>query len=214
MARLVAWQQSLAPGLVMLLASLPAAPAARQLSGRLRLLATSQSSRRLEGMLAPHVPRRRSERVKAVLSVLWLLEAFLVVILLLDLINGLSAPAVTDPVLSDADTPSLGLIFVAVVVMPALILAVRWKQRQALDEEARQAAEERWATQLRAGDLLHAYSILYLQPGAPLHIAQAAYAAAMKRCHPDVAGGDSATAIRLNWAIGMIRARTGPGDVP
>src|SRR6185312_12173181 len=48
--------------------------------------------------------------------------------------------------------------------------------------------------------------ILNIQVGAPLHIAEAAYRAAMKRNHPN-AGGTVEQARNLTWAIEQLRAK-------
>jgi hypothetical protein len=149
---------------------------------------------RLRALLAA----QPSGRLQAALSGLLLVEAFLACLLLGHLIGDLDA----NP-LSNAQPPNdVGLLFAVVVLMPALILATRAQYR------ATQAEEQRRARMLRLvdGDLARAYSILYLQPGAPLHIAQAAYAAAMKQAHPDRPGGDTRSAAELNWAIATIRA--------
>lgn len=130
-----------------------------------------------------------------------LLEAFCAYILLIHLFADLTASPFGDP----QPPNDTGLAFVAIVVLPALLLAVR---SQYTTTRAREVEREREALhRLRqAGtDLARAYTILYLQPGAPLEIAQAAYTAAMKRAHPDLAGGDTAAAAELNWAIATIR---------
>lgn len=67
-----------------------------------------------------------------------------------------------------------------------------------------------WATSTSAqashtDALADAHAALYLTPDAPLWMAEAAYRAAQKQYHPDIAGGSHTAAARINRAIAIIR---------
>jgi len=53
--------------------------------------------------------------------------------------------------------------------------------------------------------LADAHAALYLTADAPLWMAEAAYRAAQKQYHPDIAGGTHTAAARINRAIAIIR---------
>lgn len=158
--------------------------------------------RRVAPSLMAQLPQRLPDRLKALLVALWLLEAFLVCDVVIAFISWLDTP---QSVFGATQGPSTISIFAAIVVFPSLILATRGKYRQALESDAQRAATLERAAGYQLTDLERACRILYVQPDVPLHIAQAAYAAAMKRHHPDVAAGDDSTAKELNWAIETIR---------
>ncbi len=166
-----------------------------------RTLQSGALTQRLPPALAAHLPERTAERLTVVLVTLWLLEAFVAVNILLAFVAWLAAPP---SVFGGAQGPGTLSLFVATVVLPGLILLTRRQRQRALEldmeqEELRQMPE-----------LERACRLLYIQPYAPLHIAQAAYAAAMKKHHPDVAGGDDARARELNWAIETFREHSRP----
>lgn len=184
----VAWRQVLKRTLT--------APLILRLAERAAGLLALPPVARLRPLVAAWIPQRSLERLKAALVGLWLLESFLASTLIIAVINWMD----------DQQVPiSSGLAVAAIVILPSLILVVRWKLRDVMDEEARWAAEHQWQARAQASTLARAYRILYLQPGAPLHIAQAAYVAAMKKGHPDVASGNDKAAREFNWAIETIR---------
>ena len=53
-------------------------------------------------------------------------------------------------------------------------------------------------------EIASAYAVLWLRPGAPLSVVQAAYRALASRYHPD-AGGDALAMHRLNEAYETLR---------
>jgi DnaJ-class molecular chaperone len=55
-------------------------------------------------------------------------------------------------------------------------------------------------------EIADAYAVLWLRPGAPLSVVQAAYRALASRYHPD-AGGDPLAMRRLNEAYETLRAQ-------
>lgn len=175
-------------------------PAARQLltpaARHLRALWETPRVQRLLRWLMARLPHRVSERLTVLLTALWLLEAFLSCEVIIAFIAWLQAPQY---LFGATSGPSAGQLFLAVVILPACILATRWKQRQVRDDEAQRVAP------LLATDLERACWLLYVQQDAPLYIVQAAYVAAMKKEHPDVAGGDDSRARELNWAMETIR---------
>jgi hypothetical protein len=132
------------------------------------------------------------------LAALLLLEAILVGDVLGVFIAAPPAPPFD---VGPAPGPSTASLFMVTTVVPGLILAVLWRWQRARRVEARQAASQQMA------DLERASRLLYVQPDAPLHIARAAYAAAMKRHHPDLSGGDDRRARELNWAMQTFRAQ-------
>lgn len=183
-------------------------PAVRQLlaraAGHTRALWQTPRVQRAQRSLVAHLPRRASERLTVLLIALWLLEAFLASEIIIAFIAWLQAPQY---LFGATPGPGAAQLFMAIVVLPGCILATRWKQRQARDDEAQRVAP------LLATDLERACWLLYVQPDAPLHIVQAAYVAAMKKEHPDVAGGDDSKARELNWAMETIRQQAkGAGD--
>lgn len=83
------------------------------------------------------------------------------------------------------------------------------QQRQKDEQQRRQQEYERQRQQKSTPpqpktDLERAYELLFVQFGAPIEIAEAAYKTAMKRAHPD-AGGTDEQARKLSWAIEAIR---------
>lgn len=142
-----------------------------------------------------------SQRLKMGMAGLLLLEAFCAYILLIHLVADLTASPFGNP----QPPNDTGLAFATIVVLPALLLTVRSQYTKTRACEAEREREALHRLRQAGTDLARAYAILYLQPGAPLEIAQAAYTAAMKRAHPDLAGGDTAAAAELNWAIATIR---------
>lgn len=176
-------------------------PALERAKSAVQDVLASPALERAKGAVQAQLPTLRSERWQAAYVVLWLVEAFVVTSMILGFVNTWATPEAPD---------EMGLDFAAIVLVPSLLLAVHWKYRAAKAEERRTAEERRLRearTRARGGDLARAYALLYLQVGAPLHIAQAAYTAAMKRAHPDVAGGSARRAAELNWAIETIRRR-------
>lgn len=165
-------------------------------------VAIARELQRLQEFLAA----QSSARLKGALTGLLLLEAFFVCILLFHLVDDLDASPL------DASQPpnDTGLAFTVIVIMPTLILALRSQYMKTREAEQRRAIEARRMARQVGAELARAYGILYLQPGAPLHIAQAAYTAAMKHAHPDTPGGDTAAAAELNWAIATIREHAVP----
>jgi hypothetical protein len=167
-----------------------------QLSVQLAHYLRTLQDRALVRRLAAHLPQRAAQRLGAALAALWLLEAFLVCNIFLAFIAWLSSPP---SVFGAPQGPSTASLFVAIVVVPGFILAARWKRGQAMETEVEQESVR------QTPDLERACRLLYVHPDAPLYIAQAAYAAAMKKHHPDVAGGDNTQARELNWAIETFR---------
>ncbi|HET6317736.1 MAG TPA: DnaJ domain-containing protein [Chloroflexota bacterium] len=55
-------------------------------------------------------------------------------------------------------------------------------------------------------EVANAYAVLWLRPGAPLSVVQAAYRALASRYHPD-AGGDALAMRRLNQAYETLCAQ-------
>lgn len=141
-------------------------------------------------------------RLTAALQGLLLLEAFVVSTLVITVANGL---AYASPFTPEGGEDHTGTVFVATILLPSLILGVRRLRREALAYRAQAEQAEVQERRRRVSDRDEAYRILYLDPAAPLHIAEAAYIAAMKRAHPDVEGGSDAMARHLTRAIEIIR---------
>jgi len=78
------------------------------------------------------------------------------------------------------------------------------RQRQRQQQEAERQRQQKSSPPPPKTDLERAYALLYVQIGAPIEIAEAAYKTAMKKAHPD-AGGTDEQARKLSWAIETIR---------
>ena len=193
LAHLTFWVQGLPETLPQ-----PVRTAFARAAPHVRALIDSPPVRRAAAAIETRLPDRLSERLRLALIALGLLEAFLVCYMILDVIAWLNAPP---SVFGAPQGPGIVDLFFTIVVLPSLIIAVRWKHRQATIEDAQRAAER------HLPDVERAFPLLYLRPDAPLHIAQAAYAAAMKKHHPDLHGGGDEVARELNWAIEKIRER-------
>jgi hypothetical protein len=161
-----------------------------------RTLQNGALTRRLPPALTARLPHRAAQRLTVVLVTLLLLEAFACVSIVLGFIAWLAAPP---SLLGAPQGPGTLSLFAAIVVVPGLILLTRRQRQRALELEL----ENEELQQLP--DLERACRLLYVRPDAPLHIAQAAYAAAMKKHHPDVTGGNDVQARELNWAIETFR---------
>jgi len=143
------------------------------------------------------------ERLKAALYGLWLVEAYVVATIMLTVLTQFSYAATVE---YDKPPDQTGLVFLAAILLPSLILSMRWLQREATTREADLGEIDAGVVQRRLSSLDGTYRILHLNRDAPLHIAEAAYIAAMKRAHPDVPGGSNAEAARVALAIETIRA--------
>jgi hypothetical protein len=163
-----------------------------------RTLQNGALTQRRPPALAARLSHRSAQRLTAVLVTLLLLEAFVCVSIVLGFIAWLAAPP---SLLGAPQGPGTLSLFTAIVVVPGLILLTRRQRQRALELELELENEE--LQQLP--ELEHACRLLYVRPDAPLHIAQAAYAAAMKKHHPDVTGGNDVQARELNWAIETFR---------
>ena len=124
-------------------------------------------------------------RLRAALYGLLLFEAYVVVTLILTALGELAS---TGPFVSDSPPDQSGLVFLATILLPALLYGVRRVQKEATDRRAYDASVQEEGRRLRQSTLNGAYHILYLRPDAPLHVAEAAYIAAMKRAHPYASG--------------------------
>lgn len=142
-------------------------------------------------------------RLRAALYGLLLLEAYVVVTIVLTVLGDLASAS---PLGSDSAPDPSGLVFLATILLPALLYSGRRVQKEATDRRAYDASVREEAHRLRQPTLEGAYHALYLRADAPLHVAEAAYIAAMKRAHPDVHGGSNEQATRLTQAIEIIRA--------
>ena len=145
-------------------------------------------------------------RLRATLYGLMLLETYVVVTIVLTVVTDLASAG---PFVSDSPPDQSGLVFLAVILFPALLYGVRWLQKEAADRRAYDVCAEEDARRWRAPTRENAYHALYLRADAPLYIAEAAYIAAMKRAHPDIQGGSNEQATRLTQAIEIIRAAEG-----
>jgi len=85
--------------------------------------------------------------------------------------------------------------------------AQHWDEDEPRAKRGQERARHERETAPRS-TLDEAYRILWLRPGAPLDVAQAAYKALIKTQHPDH-GGDHDAAVAINRAMDLIRARTG-----
>ncbi len=141
-------------------------------------------------------------RLRAALYGLLLLEAYVVVTIVLTTLGDLAA---TGPLVSNSPPDQSGVVFLATILLPALLYGARRVQKEATDRRAYDASVQEEGRRLRQSALDGAYHTLYLRPNAPLHVAEAAYIAAMKRAHPDIEGGSDAQAMRLTQAIEIVR---------
>jgi len=143
------------------------------------------------------------ERLKAALYGLLLLEIYVVATIVLSVLAEFTSAG---PFVSDSPPDQSGLVFLAAILVPALLYGVRCLHKEAGRRRAYDACVQEDAHRVRQSSLEGAYHTLYLRAGAPLHVAEAAYIAAMKRAHPDVHGGSNEQATRLTQAMEIIRA--------
>jgi len=142
-------------------------------------------------------------RLKAALYGLWLVEAYVVATISLTVLTQFSY---ADAFRYDRAPDQSGLVFLATILLPSLILGARWLHREATVHETELGVIDASAVQRGIASLDSAYRALHLYPDAPLHVAEAAYIASMKRAHPDVPGGSNDEATRLTLDIEIIRA--------